>query len=188
MRFLLIFGMIFICFSHTCSNSVFAYFFLGRFSNVCTLSKHGIFKRHCFSRVKTLFWRNRLCIRNLRISIFGDRIVPVFLLNFQVFWHVFQLSFSPRFFNAFFTKNMSKLTPKLSAFDLPFSTFFEVVFFCGILVDFGLTFGAPLAPFGLILVPFWLKLGPFWCHVGLDFGYFAPWGVRFGSFWAKSIF
>ena len=46
--------------------------------------------------------------------------------------------------------------------------------------DFGLTFGAPLAPFGLILVAFWLKLGPFWCHVGLDFGYFAPSGC---SFW-----
>ena len=54
------------------------------------------------------------------------------------------------------------------------------MFFCGILVDFGLTFGAPLAPFGLILVPFWLKLGPFWCHVGPDLGYFAPSGV---SFW-----
>ena len=46
--------------------------------------------------------------------------------------------------------------------------------------DFGLTFGAPLAPFGLILVPFWLKLGSFWCHVGPDLGYFAPSGV---SFW-----
>ena len=46
--------------------------------------------------------------------------------------------------------------------------------------DFGLTFGAPLAPFGLILVAFWLKLGPFWCHVGPDFGYFAPSGC---SFW-----
>ena len=49
-----------------------------------------------------------------------------------------------------------------------------------IVVAFGLTFGAPLAPFGLILVAFWLKLGPFWCHVGPDFGYFAPSGV---SFW-----
>jgi hypothetical protein len=106
--------------------------------------------------------------------------VPVFLLNFQVFWHVFLRSFSHRFFNAFFTKNMSKLTPKLSALDLPFSTFFEVVFFCGILVDFGFTFGAPLSLFGLILVPFWLELGPFWCHVGPDFGYFAPSGC---SFW-----
>ena len=80
------------------------------------------------------------------------------------------------------------MTPKLSGPALPFSTFFEVAIFCGIFVDFGLTFGVPLAPFGLILVPFWLKLGPFWCHVGLDFGYFAPWGVRFDSFWAKSIF
>ena len=75
---------------------------------------------------------------------------------------------------------MSKLTPKLSALDLPFSTFFEVAIFCGIFVDFGLTFGVPLAPFGLILVPFWLKLGSFWCHVGPDLGYFAPSGV---SFW-----
>ena len=61
----------------------------------------------------------------------------------------------------------------------PFSTSFEVVFFCGIFVDFGLTFGAPLGPFGLILVPFWLKLDPFWCHVELDFGYFAPSGFTF---------
>ena len=75
---------------------------------------------------------------------------------------------------------MSKLTPKLSAFDLPFSTFFEVAIFCGIFVDFGFTFGAPSAPFGLILVPFWLELGPFWCHVGPDLGYFAPSGC---SFW-----
>ena len=64
------------------------------------------------------------------------------------------------------------------ALDLPFSTFFEVAIFCGICVDFGLTFGAPLAPFGVILVSFWLKLGPFWCHVGPDFGYFAPSGQK----------
>ena len=64
MRFWLVFGVDFTCFSHPCSNCVFAYFFLGCFLNVCTLSKHGIFKRHCFSRVKTLFWRNRLCRKN----------------------------------------------------------------------------------------------------------------------------
>ena len=72
------------------------------------------------------------------------------------------------------------MTPKLSVAHALFSTFFEVAIFCGIFVDFGLTFGAPLAPFGLILVAFWLKLDPFWCHVGPDFGYFAPSGV---SFW-----
>ena len=155
-RFLTCFWLVFLvdftCFSRPYSNCVFAYFFLGRFSNVCTLSKHGIFKKHCFSRVKTLFSRIRLCRRNFRIFFFGDRIVPVFLLNFQVFWHVFLRSFSHRFFNAFFTKNMSKLIPKDVAFDLPFSTFFEVAIFCGIFVDFGFTFGAPLASFGLILV------------------------------------
>ena len=90
--------------------------------------------------------------------------------------------------DAFFTKNMSKMTPKLSAWDPPCSTFFEVAIFCGIFVDFGLTFGVPLAPFGVILVAFWLKLGPFWCHVGPDLGYFAPSGVRFGSFWVKFNF
>jgi len=129
MRFLLIFGMIFTCFSHTCSNSVFAYFFLGCFSNVCTLSKHGIFKRHCFSRVKTLFWRIRLCRRNLRISILGGGIVPCFLLNFQVFWHVFQHSFSHRFLDAFLTKNRSKLTPKLSRAHPLFRPFSRLRFF-----------------------------------------------------------
>ncbi len=80
------------------------------------------------------------------------------------------------------------MTPKDVAFDPPFSTFFEVEIFCGIFVDFGLTFGAPLAPFGLILVSFWFKFGPFWCLVGLDFGYFAPSGFRFGSFLGKFIF
>ena len=75
---------------------------------------------------------------------------------------------------------MSKLTPKDVAFDLLFLTFFEVVFFCGIFVDFGLTFGVLLAPFGVMFVAFWLKLGPFWCHVGPHLGYFAPSGV---SFW-----
>ena len=104
--------MIFICFSHTCSNSVFAYFFLGRFSNVCTLSKHGIFKTHCFSRVKTLFWRNRLCKTILRISIVWGWIVPCFLLIFKVFRHVFRHIFSHRFLDAFLTKNRSKKSPK----------------------------------------------------------------------------
>ena len=91
--FWLVFGVHFTCFSHPCSNCVFAYFFLGCFPNVCTLSKHGMFKKHCFSRVKTLFWRNRLCRRNLRILIFGDGIVPCFLLIFQVFWRVFRHRF-----------------------------------------------------------------------------------------------
>ena len=83
---------------------------------------------------------------------------------------------------------MSKLIPKDVAFDIPFSTFFEVAIFGGIFVDFGLTFCAPLAPFGFIFVSFWLKLDPFWCPVGPDFGYFAPSGFRVGSFWAKFIF
>ena len=132
-RFLTCFWLLFLidftCFSRPCSNCVFAYFFLGCFSNVCTLSKHGIFKRHCFSQVKTLFWRIRLCRRNFRIFFFGDRIVPVFLLNFQVFWHVFLRSFSHRFFNAFFTKNMSKLTPKLSGAHPLFRPFSRLRFF-----------------------------------------------------------
>ena len=55
MRFLLIFGMIFTCFSHTCSNNVFAYFFLGRF-----------FKRmHTFKTrdlQKTLFFSSKNAI------------------------------------------------------------------------------------------------------------------------------
>ena len=68
------------------------------------------------------------------------------------------------------------------------STFFEVIIFGGIFVDFGFTFGAPLAPFGLMLVPFWLKLVPFWLDFGSDFGDFAHSGFRFGSFWAKVIF
>ncbi len=70
----------------------------------------------------------------------------------------------------------------------PKSIFFKVVTFGGIFVDFGFTFGVPLAPFGLILVPLWFKLEPFWLHLGPDFGYFAPSGFRFGSFWAKFIF
>ena len=61
-----------------------------------------------------------------------------------------------------------------------FSTFFEVAIFCRIVVDFGVTFNRPLAPFGLILAPFWLILGSFWSHLGPDLGYFAPSGV---SFW-----
>ena len=84
------------------------------------------------------------------------------------------------FWTHFLTKNRSKLSPKDVAWDPPCSTFFEVAIFCGIFVDFGLTFGVPLAPFGVILVAFWLKLGPFWCHVGLDFGLFCTLGC---SFW-----
>ena len=110
-----------------------------------------------------------------------------FCVNFM-FFEFFWNSFSHRFLDAFLTKKRSKMTPKLSAWDPPCSTFFEVAIFCGISVDFGLTFGAPLAPFGLILVAFWLNLGSFWCHVGSDFGYFAPSGFRFCSFWAIFIF
>ena len=128
-RFWLVVCVNFTCFSHTCSNCVFAYFFLGRFSTLCTLSKHGIFKTHCFSVVKTLFWRNRLCRRNLRILILGGGIVPCFLLNFQVFWRVFRHSFSHRFLDAFLIKNMFKLTPKDVGAPPPFSTFFEVAIF-----------------------------------------------------------
>ena len=84
--FWLVFGVDFTCFSHPCSNCDFAYFFLGRFSNVCTLSKHGIFKTHCFSRVKTLFWRNRLCRQPMRKCISWDGIVPCLLLHFRDFW------------------------------------------------------------------------------------------------------
>ena len=153
-------------FSHTCSNSVFAYFFLGRFSNVCTLSKHGIFKTHCFSRVKTLFWRNRLCRQPMRKCIFWGWGRAFFLFNFKVFWHVFWHSFSHRFLDAFLTKNMSKLTPKDVTGAPPFSIFFEVMFFCSIFVAFGVTFDRPLGPFVLILAPFWLILGPFRCPSG----------------------
>ena len=53
------------------------------------------------------------------------------------------------------------MRPKDVAFAPPESTFFEVMFFDGIFVDFGLTFGILLAPFGLVLVPPWLKLPPF---------------------------
>ena len=80
------------------------------------------------------------------------------------------------------------MTPKDVTGALLKSTFFEVGICYCILVDFGIAFGAPLAPFGLILIPFWLKLDPFWSHVGSDFGYFAPSGVRFGSLWAKLTF
>ena len=104
----------------------------------------------------------------------------VFCLNFVIFEAFFSIVFRIDFWTHFLTKNRSKMTPKDVAWDPPCSTFFEVAIFCGIFVDFGLTFGVPLAPFGLILVPFWLKLGPFWCHVGPDLGYFAPSGV---SFW-----
>ena len=72
------------------------------------------------------------------------------------------------------------MSPKLSAFGSPFSTFFEVAIFGRIFVAFGVTFDRPLAPFVLILAPFWLILGPFWSHLGPDLGYFAPSGV---SFW-----
>ena len=160
------FVVIFTCFLHPCSNCVFAYFFFERFSNACTLSKHGIFKKHCFSRVKTLFWRNRLCIRNLRISIVWGWIVPCFLLIFKIFRHVFRHIFSHRFLDAFLSKNRSKLTPKDVTCTPLKSTFFEVGICYCIFVAFGVTFDRPLGPFVLILAPFWLILGPFRCPSG----------------------
>ena len=98
----LVLGVNFACFSHTYSNCFFAYFFLGCFSNVCTLPKHAIFKKPCFSRVKTLFCRNRLCRQPMRKCISWDGIVPCFLLNFRDFWSLFWHSFSHRFLDAFF--------------------------------------------------------------------------------------
>ena len=110
--FWLVFGVNFACFSHTCSNNVFGYFFLGVFSYACKLSKHGIFKTHCFSKVKTLFWRNRLCIRNLRISFFGGWIVPCFLLNFKFFWRFFLWYFFASIFRHIFVQKYVKNVPK----------------------------------------------------------------------------
>ena len=98
--FWLVWGVNFACFSHTCSNCFFAYFFLGCFSNLCTLSKHGIFKTHCFSWVKTLFWRNRLCIRNLRISIFWGWFYMFFASFFEL---CFCLLFPRMFFKCMHT-------------------------------------------------------------------------------------
>ena len=109
--------------------------------------------------------------------------MPCFLLNFSVFCSFFWHRFSHRFLDAFLTKNRSKMSPKLSARTPPFSTFFEVVIFGGIFVDFGFTFGAPLAPFGLILVPFWFKLGPFWHPLG---SFWCPFGSNWVPFGAMS--
>ena len=152
--FWLLFWVDFICFSRPYSNCVFAYFFLGRFSNVCTLSKHGIFKRHCFSRVKTLFSRIRLCIRNLRISIFWGWIVPCFLLNFTFFWRVFLHSFSLRFLDTFLFKNTSKMSPKLSSAP-PFFDLFRgcdfLWYFCWFRAHFWRPFGTLWAHFGGLL-------------------------------------
>ena len=102
--FWLVFGVDFTCFSHTCSNCVFAYFFLGWFSTLCTLSKHGIFKKPCVSKVKTLFWRNRPCRQPMRKCISWDGIVPCFLLKFRDFWSFFWHRFSHRFLDAFFDR------------------------------------------------------------------------------------
>ena len=108
----------------------------------------------------------------------------IFFVIFEAFsGTVFRIDF----WTYFWTKNGSIMGQNL-VHAPPFSTFFRVVIFGGIFVDFGFTFGVPLAPFGLILVPLWLKLEPFWRHLGPDFGYFAPSGFRFGSFWAKFIF
>ena len=153
-----------------------------------------------------LFWRKLICKRNVRILIFRGGIVPCFLLNFSVFCSFFWHRFSHRLLDAFLTKSRSKMNPK----DVPCappkidifrgSQFF--MFFCHFRARFWRPFGtlwahfgillaqigSLLAPFGFILVSFWLNLGPFWCHVGSYFGYFAPSGFRFGSFWAKFIF
>ena len=172
MRFWLNFLIIFTCFSHTCSNSVFAYFFLGRFSNVCTLSKHGIFKTHCFSRVKTLFWRNRLCRQPMRKCISWDGIVPCFLLNFRDFWSLFWHCFSHRFLDAFLIKNKSKMVPKLSgAHPLfrPFSRLRSLVVFWSLL--------------GSLLTTLWHPLGSFWHPSG---SYWDPFGTllaHIGTLW-----
>ena len=69
-----------------------------------------------------------------------------------------------------------------------FRPFSRLCFFVVFLLISGSLLAALLAPFGVMFVAFWLKLGPFWCHVGPDFGYFAPSGVRFGSLWAKLTF
>ena len=84
------------------------------------------------------------------------------------------------FWTHFFDQKYVKNDPNRCSRAPPFSIFFEVVFFCGIFVAFGVTFERPLGPFVLILAPFWLILGPFWCHLGPDLAYFAPSGV---SFW-----
>ena len=85
----------------------------------------------------------------------------IFLVIFEAFpGTVFRIDF----WTYFFTKNESKMSQNLVGAPALASTFFRVVIFGGIFVDFGFTFGVPLAPFGLILVPFWLKFEPFWCH------------------------
>ena len=163
MRFLIIFGMIFTCFSHTCSNCVFAYFFLGRFSNVCTLSKHGIFKKHCFSRVKTLFSRIHLCRRNFRIFFFGDRIVSVFCLIFKFFDMFFCVVFRIAFLMHFLPKigqNWPQNLVHLTSLFRPFSRLrFFVVF---LLIS------------GSLLAPLWHPLGSFWCPFGSNW---VPFGA-----------
>ena len=104
----------------------------------------------------------------------------VFCLNFVIFEAFFSIVFRIDFWTHFLSKNRSKMTPKDVTCAPLKSTFFEVGICYCIFVDFGLTFGAPLASFGHMLGSFWLKLVPFWCHVGPNFGYFAPSGV---SFW-----
>ena len=180
--FWLVLGVNFACFSHTCSNCFFAYFFLGCFSNLCTLSKHGIFKTHGFSRVKTLFWRNRLCIRNLRISIFWGWIVPCFLLNFTFFWRVFLHSFSLRFLDTFLFKNTSKMSPKLSSAPPLFRPFSRLCFF----VVFLLISGSLLAALWDPLCSFWHPSGSYWDPLGALLAHIGtvlvPFRARFGLF------
>ena len=84
----------------------------------------------------------------------------------MIFEAFFSIVFRIDFWTHFLSKNRSKLTPKDVTGAPPFSIFFEVVFFYGIFVAFGITFDRPLGPFVLILAPFWLILGPFRCPSG----------------------
>ena len=78
------------------------------------------------------------------------------------------------------TKNKSKMRQKDVAFDLPFSTFFEVAIFCVIFVDFGVTFGVPLAPFGLIFGALLAQIGSLLVPCRARFWLFCTLGC---SFW-----
>ena len=94
--------MKFTCFTHTYSGSVFAYFFLGCFSNVCTLSKHGIFKQHCFTLVKTFFFGGTAFADNLWENAFlGMESYPVFCLTFMFFDDFLGIVFSASFLKQF---------------------------------------------------------------------------------------
>ena len=62
----------------------------------------------------------------------------------------------------------------------PFSTFFEVAIFCVIFVDFGVTFGVPLAPFGLIFGALLAQIGSLLVPCRARFWLFCTLGC---SFW-----